>query len=581
MSTKDKEPKATSNIEKITHIKIGKLKKRAPTSFIEFALKHNKPHKNEDLSFSVPTNTDWEAPRIPQTEVSRSTNLAAESTVVSINQDKADKAIVLAKVQEKIGGKPDGDSQVVSETKTLPETIEEPKKSEGTSFWPRFLRNFYAPQTDTDSTKPDEKTQEFPVKISDKFSNNLDSSKDKPSKIVNPNSFSAIFNSESARIAGLQRVFRKSMTMLLVTGILFSILTFLSFRLFSTNLLLIITLQILFVTFSNIFYIIVADKSYVWLSLAFQVIVFLAAHTIIGLGAGFSLPTLVVAGIITLLTYFSYLDIEKNQLSSRLFSINQITADATRTLCTVVSLILAIGVFNGILAMGTGNFLRREVFQNEFLVQNLIIGDTFPGLNRIFLKGTTRFENVDQLVQRGVWKPVDPESNVRLFNFIVLNYNSFSSEPIISPEEEADLKFLPESQADKKRQEIYRARAEEVNQTVFANLGYTLDDVLTSNKFKNVVRETYIYRVNRFEKASNSLLNSLSESIGNMSLNILPRQYIFPGIFALLVLFVSFALNYVLKLVIKITNAIAWFFLIKTDFARIDVEQVEAEIVTI
>jgi hypothetical protein len=231
--------------------------------------------------------------------------------------------------------------------------------------------------------------------------------------------------------------------------------------------------------------------------------------------------------------------------------------------------------------MGSGNFLRREVFQNEFLVQNLIIGDTFPGLNRIFLKGTTRFDNVDQLVQRGVWKPVDPESNVRLFNFIVLNYDSFSSEPIISPEEEADLKFLPESQADKKRQEIYRARAEEVNQTVFANLGYTLDDVLTSDKFKNVVRETYVYRVNRFEKASNSLLNSLSESIGNISLNILPRQYIFPGIFALLVLFVSFALNYVLKFVIKITNAIAWFFLIKTDFARIDVEQVEAEIVTI
>jgi len=43
MSTKDKEPKATSSIEKITHVKIGKLKKRAPTSFIEFALKHNKP----------------------------------------------------------------------------------------------------------------------------------------------------------------------------------------------------------------------------------------------------------------------------------------------------------------------------------------------------------------------------------------------------------------------------------------------------------------------------------------------------------------------------------------------------------
>ena len=129
MSTKDKEPKATSSIEKIekiTHIKIGRMKKRAPTSFIEFALKHNKPHKNEDLSFSVPTNIDWEAPKIPQNEASRSTNLAVE--------DKADKAIVLAKVQEEIGDKPDGGSQVVSETKTLPETIEEPKK--------RFLPTF-------------------------------------------------------------------------------------------------------------------------------------------------------------------------------------------------------------------------------------------------------------------------------------------------------------------------------------------------------------------------------------------------------------------------------------------------------
>lgn len=579
MSAKDKEQKAkaSSNIAKITHVKIGQLKKNSKTpSFVEFALNYNN-EKTKDLSFSVPTNTDWE-------EIPKDTNIQTPKTPTIENKDALAnkvKTLALSKAQEEIANEPDADSKIISETKALPGTTKAEKEPEETSFWPRFLRNFYAPQTENNSSTLNEVTEESLTKNSTKAVDSLDLSKDKPLKTTNPNSFSSIFNSDSARIAGVQRVFRKSMTMLLVTGILFSVLTFLSFRLFSTNLLLIITLQILFVTFSNIFYIIVADKSYVWLSLAFQIIVFLAAHTIIGLGAGFSIPTLVIAGLIAILSYFSYLDIEKNQLSSRLFSINQIAADSTRTLCTVVSLILAIGVFNGILAMGSTNFLRREVFQNEFLVQNLIIGDSFPGLNRFFLKGTTRFENVDQLVQRGVWKPVDPESNVRLYNFIVLNYDSFSSEPIISPEEEADLKFLPENQADKKRQEIYRTRAEEVNQTVFVNLGYSLDDVLTSDKFKNVVRETYVYRINRFEKASNNLLTSLSESIGNVNLNILPRQYIFPGIIALVVLFVSFVLNYLLKFVIKITNAIAWFFLVKTDFARIDVEQVEAEIVTI
>ncbi len=578
MSTKDKEQKAkaSSNIAKITHVKIGHLKKSSKTpSFVEFALNYNN-EKTKDLSFSVPTNTDWE-------EIPKDTSTQTPKTPTIENKDTLAnkiKTLVLSKVQEETN-EPDADFKIISETKALPGTTKEAKEPEETSFWPRFLRNFYAPQVEKNSSNANGETEESLAKSSTKFLDSRDPSKDKPPKTINPNSFSSIFNSDSARIAGVQRVFRKSMTMLLVTGILFSILTFLSFRLFSTNLLLIITLQILFVTFSNIFYIIVADKSYVWLSLAFQIIVFLAAHTIIGLGAGFSVPTLVIAGLVSILSYFSYLDIEKNQLSSRLFSINQITADSTRTLCTVVSFILAIGAFNGILAMGSNNFLRREVFQNEFLVQNLIIGESFPGLNRFFLKGTTRFENVDQLVQRGVWKPVDPESNVRLFNFIVLNYDSFSSEPIISSEEEADLKFLPENQADKKRQEIYRARAEEVNQTVFASLGYSLDDVLTSDKFKNVVRETYIYRVNRFEKASNNLLTNLSESIGNVNLNILPRQYIFPGIIALVVLFISFVLNYLLKFVIKITNAIAWFFLVKTDFARIDVEQVEAEIVTI
>ncbi len=564
---KDKNQHKTS-VPKVTHIRIGESKKKKTKSFIEFASEYTekmaeeKESSFEEPAFTVPTGKIHSSDshiRSVDTTIQDYVSTKELHSAISVNEDTSKSSINLS---------------------TNVDNFNQSEKEEFL-FFPRFLRKQQEQQR-VDKTKQDNPKE--PIQTS---SIRLLTTTDKTHKddlkdrTPNLNSFSSIFNRDSAKIAGVQRVFRKSMTMMIISSFLFTILTFLSFRLFSVNLLIVLLIQTLFVTFTNIFYIIVADKSYVWLGIAFQAIVFLVVHTIMGIGAGFSIPTIVSGTLILFLIYMSYLDVEKTQLSSRLFSISHITSDSTRMLSTAISLVLAIGMFNSIVANGTGDFLRKEVFRNDFIVDNIIIGKEFPGLNRFMLTGTTRFENADELVQRGVWQPVDPDSNVNLLSFIVLNYEVFSTEPILSDREKSDLKFLPSDKAILQEKELIRNRAEEVNKIVFASLGYSLDDVLTSDKFKNVVRETYIYKVNRFESGDNNLLNKFTQSFTEFNIALIPRNYIIPGFFAIFVLFASFIVNFFLKFLIKTFTLVIWFLLRKTDYARIDIEKVEAEVVTI
>ncbi len=564
--SKDKNQHKTS-VPKVNYIRIGESKKKKTKSFIEFASEYTKKMTEEGKSsFEESTFT------IPTGKIHTS-----DSHISSVNT--AQGYLPTEKLHSAISTNEDISKYSVN-LSTSVDSFNQPEK-EDSVFFPRFLRK---QQEQQKVEKKEHINQENPNQT--EFIKLLTTTEkaykdDSKDRHQNLNSLSSIFNKDSAVIAGVQRVFRKSMTMMIISSFLFTILSFLSFRLFSVNLLIVLLVQILFIVFTNIFYIIVADKSYVWLGIAFQGIVFLIVHTIMGIGAGFSIPTIVSVALIIFLIYMSYLDVEKTQLSSRLFSINHITSDSTRMLSTAVSLVLAIGMFNSIVAHGTGNFLRKEVFKNDFIVDNLIIGKEFPGLNRFMLTGATRFENADELVRRGVWQPVDPDSNINLLSFIVLNYEVFSTETILSDREKSDLKFLPSDKAALQEKELVRNRAEEVNKIVFASLGYSLDDVLTSEKFKNVVRETYIYKVNRFESGDNNLLGKVIQPFTEVSITLVPRTYIIPGFFAVFVLFASFIANLFLKFLIKIFTLLVWFLLRKIDYARIDIEKVEAEVVTI
>jgi hypothetical protein len=288
-------------------------------------------------------------------------------------------------------------------------------------------------------------------------------------------------------------------------------------------------------------------------------------------------PTFVGLAMIVLLIYLGYTDVEKTQLSSRLFSINHITSDSVRMLSTAVSLVLALGMFNSILSAGNEDFLREEVFENEFVVDHVIVGDILPGLNWFLLDGSRNFQNVDDLARAADLPEEDPDSNLNFLSFLVDNYSLRSGESIITDDELGDLKFDKTADLEAEREKIIREKAEEFRQEAYDRLPYNLDTILTSEKYERVTEETYVYMINNFDEGNSDTLPFLNDT----EIPMLPRNLILPGSLAMLVFIASLLLNYVLRFLINFVTSVTWFILKKFDFARIDVENVEAEVVTI
>ncbi len=549
--SKDKDQKAS--VPKVTHVKIGETKKKKTKSFIDFAAEYSKNTQVED------ENNRTEGPL----KITEEKSFEVPSIIpVSSHKDKSKNTDEQAKHEE------------TNTEKSKSNDGPEPKEKDEGNFFPRFLRK----QSATDSEPKEPNLVKTPEAKEIKYLTTTDpkGKGNQPTETLsNLNSFSSIFNQDSAKIAGVKRVFKKSVSMMVISFVLFSVLAFLSLSLFSINPVWVILLQIFFVTFANIFYIVVADRSYIWISLGLQALIFLTAHSFIG--QGFTIPTFISIVIIILLIYFGYTDVEKTQLSSRLFSINQITSDSVRMLSVAVSVILAIGTFNSILSSGNEGFLRDTIFENQFIVDHVIIGENLPGLNWLLLNGTRSFQGADDIIQAAGIPEEDPDSNLNLLSFIRSNYSLRNGEPIITEAEISNLRLDPSVDSEEEEAKLIRERAEEFRQEVYPRLPYNLDTILDSEKFKRVVEETYVYMVNDFDEGNNDNLPFL----GNVELPLLPRGLILPGSLAMFVFITSMLLNYILRLFINLTTSIIWFILRKFDFARIDVENVEAEVVTI
>lgn len=591
--SKDKNQK--DGVPRVTHVRIGSSKKKKTKSFIDFAVEYAKNSKKQ--SQIVEQSADSQA----DTSINLKQNDTKPSDIITaktgVAQDRAD---TTGAIDVEVGSAfaiPLNAQKKPAETRTIRQesaaTTAQPadqqsESSEDTSmrlskegpaaFFPRFLRQRES-GADTSTQKmlqidrdlDTEDTQE-PIKLLTSSEQPVHSSA-RNRQTTNLNSFSSIFNRDSASIAGVRRVFKKSLTMMVLSFLSFALLSFISLRLLSINLIWVVVLQVAFVTITNIFYIIVADRSYVLIGLGLQALIFLTAHSF--LGQGFSVFTLAVLGVVILLIYLGYSEVEKTQLSSRLFSINHITAESVRMLNTASTLVLAIGMFNNILAVGSENFLRDQVFENQFLTDYIIIGDVLPGLNRIFLDNVEQFKNADQTIKLAKLQEEDPESNLNFYTFLYHNYGLKGEGAILSDREASDLRLDSTVNFKQEVERITRERAEGFRQEVYKRLPYNLDTILTREKFKKVVEETYVYLVNKFEAGSN---NSLSEIL---SIPMIPRNYILPGGLAIVVFTLSLAANYVLRYVISVVTGLVWFVLRKLDFARIDIENVEAEVVTI
>lgn len=403
----------------------------------------------------------------------------------------------------------------------------------------------------------------------------------------NPNSISSIFRKDRNEVTGVNRVFKKSISLLSVFLFSFLALVVISLNWFSTSIFISLGLFVLFVAISNIFYIIVADRSYVWLSLLGEFLLIIIASSFTG--QGFTAITLLSGLLIILFTYLAYTELEKVQLSSRLFSISQITQESTRILMTSATIVIALGVFNGIVSEGvvngknegSGPFINRVVLKNKFIMENAVIGKNKTlSINRYLMDGKFYRESGGDKIFYDVSSKTGTTS--KQATFATFLENNYKNPTLISEKESEDFKAtncsgdINSPACDQLLQDEKNKRLQEWKDEAYSNIPLSLDTKLDKTNFSLISQQFYLNRINDFENAKGGENNLIPES-----LLIVPLKTLIPAIVAIGLFVTLYLFRFIFAWFILFTTWIIWKILNIFGFVQIDVETVEAEIVSI
>jgi len=415
---------------------------------------------------------------------------------------------------------------------------------------------------------------------------NKDNSSEKANNLGSGlNSLGSIFASDRDEVSGVQRVFRKSVIFTVIHLIFFFILTFVGLNWFNTNILINIFWFVSYITITNIFYIVVADRSYVWLSLLGQAFLVILANSFYGFG--FNYVTLLSAFIIILFSYLAYSELEKVQLSSRLFSVSHITTESSRILLTSAIVLVSLGVFNGVLFQGSNVFLKKVFFDNSFLMENAVIGKSQNlSMNRYLMEGKFFLEGNKIVFGAKTTAPDKTTSTINkqatFGNFLENNYKTSS---VFSDKELKDLKsekclppLTPEAKGctDLVQKEI-NLKLEEYRVASYGNLPYTLDTQLNKTNFAEISTQFYSNSISDFEAEKKGEDNGFIDQ----SLLIIPLKNIIPVLVALTIFVILTAFRFLFSWFIFMLTWVIWKIMALTGFVHIDIETVEAEIVSI
>jgi len=408
-----------------------------------------------------------------------------------------------------------------------------------------------------------------------------------PKDNFNPNSISSIFSKDRNEASGINRVFKKSIIFLAIQLITFLGLILVSLNFFS-NFALNILILVTSVAITNIFFIIVADRSYVWLSLLSQFLMIIVAHSFLGLA--FNPITIVLTLLVILFNYLAYSELEKVQLSSRLFSISHITAESSRILLTSSIILLSLGIFNSIIYEGTNTgknlgsrpFLDRVIFSNKFIADNVLIGTTRSlSVNRFLVSGGMYKEpGSNRIVYDEASKTGTVTKQATFGYFLEENYE-FTK--VLTTKEEADFRQLNcndvgiESKTCGERVQVeINKKLDDWKNKKYSNLNFNLDTPLTTTNYRVATKQFYLNQVENFESDKSD-----NTSFIDSSLLLIPLTSIIPAIFAIMVLLLGFVFRFILGWLAFAVNFIIWKTLVWVGFAQIDIETVEAEIVSI
>lgn len=461
---------------------------------------------------------------------------------------KEEAPIVTEVLEDEVSKKVQTNNEKYQDIDLEPEIIPEPqaKEEKVTSSFPSFLSKLQSGITHNTQTKGADPNRSLALITEGE-------------KKINPNSFGSIFSKDHDEIDGVQRVFKKSIAFLVINLAIFGILTLMSVNLFSVPVIAIVITSVAFMTVVNIFFIIVADRSYVWLSISGQIILLLLVHSF--LGEGFNPITLFAAFLLAVLIFSAYSELEKIQLGSRLFFISHITGETTRIMSTAVAIVMALGLFSSMISQTPAEFVRKHFLGSTFIKDNILVGSSPRlSLNSLFIKSNQLFGEGNEKATFRDFLTRNYKLNQSILteaeeNDIVINCETRESGSTTS-----DCLSIVASEKDKRLQEWRRV--------AYPRINYSLDTVIKKEEFDQLVSEHYIYLINDISNSEATVIP-------------IPNVYIIPGVFAVSLFIFLVLIKVFINWIVYLCTWILWKILRWIGFAKIEIEAVEAEIVSI
>lgn len=402
--------------------------------------------------------------------------------------------------------------------------------------------------------------------------------------------FGGLFGRDQEEVGGAKRVMQKSILFLAINLISFALLILSSIGIFNStsNILIasgvLVGSMVLFAAVTNVFFIILSNRLYLLALLVFQTMLIISLNALTG--QGLSIPTAVVTLLSVMMTYLAYLELEKNQLSSRIFNVSHIATESTRILTTASILLVGLGLFNYIIFTGTqnGEFEGAENFVSKtFLSQNRVVdgiliglsdsGGRASGINNYFMSRSLTYRN-NRLVLTA------DSSDATFKDFLRFNYKTGEN---LLPQDELDAlnnrctreKISPCDQLinQVRDQKLEAWRVEGYGQLTNLNL----NSPMNLSNFRDVTKQFYQNLITDTGRE-----NAQSRATANIPLisNFSPK-YIVPMLLVFVVFVILMILRPILNAVVIFLSWVIWNILKLSGYAKIEVETVESEVVSI
>jgi len=371
------------------------------------------------------------------------------------------------------------------------------------------------------------------------------------------NSLASIFQRDQDEVSNIKRVFRKSIVFLTVSLLTFGLASLSSGNFILQSVLALGFTSLGFIALANIFFIIVAHRTYIWLFLIGQFIILMVTQY----PHSFNLSTLIIGFVVILLTYLAYLDLEKVQLGSRLFSIPYIVGESTKILSSVIVFIVCLSVFNQISAKGVDKFIGDSLLSIP-VVMNRVAS---PLYQNIVLRGS----GIDYIDSSTTVKALICSSNK--INCSTKSRSILKDVEYAKIDQDCKTSDTNETDCNTSKDKAEEAFLNNIKNQQLGNNSPSLTTTIDSSNYQPVVKQLIQSKIKTISDPANlSFIPSF-----------VPTQSVIPFVISALIFVLLSVFKFILVWIGYITTWIVWKLLQVTGFVRLDIEMVEAEIVGI